>query len=59
MSASGGLSEDPSTATNNMQDVKELIPEFFVLPGTLNTTFPYFLYTGITSNVYRFFMQYK
>ena len=35
MSASGGLSADPSTQTSNMQDVKELIPEFFYLPEFL------------------------
>jgi predicted amino acid-binding ACT domain protein len=35
MSASGGVSDDPGTLTNNLQDVKELIPEFFFLPDFL------------------------
>jgi hypothetical protein len=35
MSASGGVSDDPSTLTSNLQDVKELIPEFFFLPDFL------------------------
>jgi beige protein homolog 1 len=35
MSASGGLSSRPATQTSNMQDVKELIPEFYYLPEFL------------------------
>jgi hypothetical protein len=35
MSASGGVSADPSTQTSNLQDVKELIPEFYYLPDFL------------------------
>ena len=33
LSASGGVSRDAATASNSLQDVKELIPEFFYLPG--------------------------
>lgn len=35
MSASGGYTLDPTTHTSNLQDVKELIPEFYYLPDFL------------------------
>ncbi len=35
MSASGGYTLDPATHTSNLQDVKELIPEFYYLPDFL------------------------
>lgn len=33
LSASGHLTPDSSTHVSNLQDVKELIPEFYYLPG--------------------------
>lgn len=33
------MSSDASTATANLQDVKELIPEFYYLPGELYHAF--------------------